>query len=246
MDADDRSLPGRIPALLRLLDSRPDLDVAGSGVVLHPEGDRRGGMRRYVDWLNAIDEPSLPREIWVESPLAHPTLAARRDVLVAAGGYRLGPFAEDYDLLLRLHLAGRRLGKVGDVLYWWRDHGKRLTRSDPRYAPATFRTLKADALRRGPLHGVTVVAVWGAAKTGKPFARALAAAGFRVGAWIEVDPRRIGTTLAGAPVLAVAEVERLAGTPILVAVGAVGARDLIRTALRARGFEELRDFWVVA
>jgi hypothetical protein len=41
-------------------------------------------------------------------------------------------------------------------------------------------------------------------------------------------------------------VASLRGLPLLVAVGAPGARDLIRAELAGRGFEEGRDFRCVA
>ena len=109
-----------------------------------------------------------------------------------------------------------------------------------------FRRLKARYLRRGPLADVRRVAVWGAGKTGRPFAASLRAEGFEVIAWIDVSPRLVGGELHGAPIHAVEDLEGLRGTPILVAVGAVGARHLIRSELHGRGFAELRDFWVVA
>ena len=152
----------------------------------------------------------------------------------------------DYELLLRLHARGFRLGKLGETLYWWRDHPGRLTRTDPRYAPETFRVLKARYLLAGPLSGAGRVAVWGAGKTGRPFAAALRCQGVEVAAWIDVDPRKCGRILHGAPVLNVDEIERLRGMPIVVAVGAVGARELIRAELARRGFAELTDYWVVA
>jgi glycosyltransferase involved in cell wall biosynthesis len=245
-DADDRSLGGRLRAIARYLDAEPAVAVVGTGVALHPDGARGAGMARYVDWLNAIDGDALGREIWVESPLAHPTIGARRAVLLAAGGYRQGPFAEDYELLLRLHLGGHRLGRIPEVLYWWRDHPGRLTRTHPSYAPPGFRRLKAAALRQGPLRHAGPVAVWGAGKTGRPFAAALRAEGFAVTAWIDVDPRKIGRTLHGAPVLPVDRVASVRGTPILVAVGRPEARPLIRAELDRNGFIELRDYWVVA
>jgi hypothetical protein len=47
-------------------------------------------------------------------------------------------------------------------------------------------------------------------------------------------------------VISFEEVERARGLPLLVAVGAPGARDLIRAELSRRGFQELRDYHCVA
>jgi hypothetical protein len=64
--------------------------------------------------------------------------------------------------------------------------------------------------------------------------------------FLEVDARKIGRTVLGAPVLPYAEAGRARGLPLLVAVGAAGARDLIRAELGRQGFEELRDYRCVA
>jgi hypothetical protein len=90
------------------------------------------------------------------------------------------------------------------------------------------------------------VALWGAGETGKAFADALAPHGIAPALFVDVDPRKIGRRVRGAPVIAAGEVARARGLPLLVAVGAPGARELIRAALAAEGFEELREYWCVA
>ena len=64
--------------------------------------------------------------------------------------------------------------------------------------------------------------------------------------FVEVDPRKIGRTVRGAPVVGIDGLPRARGLPLLVAVGAPGARDLIRAELGRQGWVELRDFRCVA
>ena len=101
--------------------------------------------------------------------------------------------------------------------------------------------LSAHILTRGQ-----PVVIWGAGRTGKAFARALAAEGIEVRAFLEVDPAKIGRTLRGSPILSYREARRFRDMLILVAVGAPGARALIREELRIAGLEELRDFRCVS
>ena len=61
-----------------------------------------------------------------------------------------------------------------------------------------------------------------------------------------MDRKKIGRTVLGTPVVSYEEVERARGLPLLVAVGAPGARELIRAELGRRGFEEIRDYRCVA
>ncbi len=247
MDADDVSWPGRLEAQVAALDADPALVAVGGRVRLFPRGQLRDGMRRYVAWLNSLITPALvARDLFVEAPLCHPATLLRRAPLAAVGGWRDGDFPEDYDLWLRLSAAGGRLANLPVTVLDWREGPRRLTRTDARYGLDRHLALKCAALASGPLRGRAEVALWGAGETGRAFADGLLRVGIRVVAFVEVDRKKVGRTIRGAPVHHFEEVERLRGLPVLVAVGAAGARDLIRTELRGRGFEEPRDFRCVA
>jgi glycosyltransferase involved in cell wall biosynthesis len=247
MDADDVAHPRRIEIQLAALAADPSLAAVGSRVRLFPRGEVAGGMARYAAWLNGLVTPDLvQRDLLVEAPLVHPAAAIRRTTLEEVGGWREGDFPEDYDLWLRLSAAGHRLGNVPEVLLDWRESAGRLTRTDARYAIARHVALKAAWLAAGPLSDRREVAIWGAGETGRAFARALRAHGVSVAMFLEVDARKIGRALQGAPVHSYEQAERARGLPLLVAVGAPGARDLIRTELSRQGFQELRDYRCVA
>jgi len=204
-------------------------------------------MSTYVDWLNQLlDHASMARDRFVESPLVHPTVAMRRERLVALGGWREFSGPEDYDLWLRAFDAGLRFAKLPEVLLRWRDRPRRLTRTDPRYAPERFLALKLAALRRGPLAGDRPAVVWGAGPVGKAWARALLAAGNPVAAFVEVDPRKIGERIHGAPVIPVADAPTVRGALHLGAVGQRGARERIRTEAARLGLAEGTDLFPVA
>jgi glycosyltransferase involved in cell wall biosynthesis len=247
MDADDLAHPARLAAQLEALDADPGLLAVGSQVKLFPARVLRPGMIRYVGWLNGLTSKALvERDLFVEAPLVHPAAMIRRSALEAAGGWRDGPFPEDYDLWLRLGEAGGALTNVPRVLLGWRESAGRLTRTDGRYALPRHRALKAACLARGWLAGRREVAIWGAGETGKAFSDALAAEGIRATLFIEVDPKKIGRTARGAPIVGVDQLERARGLPLLVAVGAPGARELIRAELRRADWEEIREFRCVA
>lgn len=247
MDADDVAWPRRLERQVEALEADPSLAACGARVRLFPRALVRDGMRRYVAWLNGLTTPALvARDLFVEAPLVHPAALLRRGPLEAAGGWREGPFPEDYDLWLRLAAAGGGLTNVPATLLDWRESPGRLTRTDGRYALARHMALKCAALAAGPLRGVGEVALWGAGETGRAFADALAAEGLRVVTFVEVDRKKIGRTIRGAPVISWEGVAALRGLPLLVAVGAPGARALIRAELAKQGFEEPRDFRCVA
>ena len=140
----------------------------------------------------------------VESPLAHPSVMMRAAALRGLGGYRAFEGPEDYDLWLRALHAGCRFGKLPEVLLQWRDTPSRLSRTDARYAPERFFELKLESLLRAVPARRTALVVWGAGPIGKAWARGLTARGRAVRAFVEVDPRKIGQTIHGAPVVGVA------------------------------------------
>jgi len=130
------------------------------------------GMRAYVEWQNGLlDHAAIVGDLYVESPLVHPSVTLRRAVLLGLGGYRDAAGPEDYDLWLRAHAAGLRFGKCPEVLLQWRDRADRLTRRDPRYAAARFLERKLEALLEGPLRDDSPLVVWGAGRIGKSWAR---------------------------------------------------------------------------
>lgn len=248
MDADDVAAPERLALQAESLSRDVRLDVLGCNVRLLVEPGLSGnrGMRAYVEWLNGlVDHDAIVRDLWVESPLAHPSVMMRTATLRALGGYRSFDGPEDYDLWLRAHAAGLRFGKRPEVLLAWRDGPRRLTRVDPRYAEARFRALKHDALDAGPLRGAREIVIWGAGRIGKLWARELRARGRDVAAFVEVDARKIGQTIHEAPVVDVLTGARLSGIH-LAAVGQPGARERIRALAAGAGLRDGRDLIAVA
>lgn len=246
-DADDVAHPRRFAEQIATLADRRDLTAVGTWVRYFPH-DRVGwGARRYQRWLNRLAEPEdLARDIFVECPIAHPTLMLWRSALEEVGAYRSNGWPEDYDLVLRLHTAGARLANVPRVLHFWREGSHRASRTDPTYSPRAFRECKVNYLRQGTLNGRRSVALWGAGRVGKDFARSLLDAGFQVEAFYDIDPRKIGQEIYGAPVIDAREVARRRDAYLLVATGANGARELIREELSGLGFREPDDYRCVA
>jgi hypothetical protein len=249
MDADDLARAPRLARQAERLERDPEVDVLGCRVALAPSPGAATweGMRAYVEWQNAlVDHVAIARDRFVESPLVHPSVAMRTATLRRLGGWRDFDGPEDYDLWLRGFDGGLRFAKVAETLLEWRDSPGRLTRTDPRYAPGRFLALKLEALGRGALLGGRGVVVWGTGPVGKAWSRALRAAGHEVRAFVEVDPRKVGGCLHGAPVVAVPEAGRFRGPLHLAAVGQRGARERIRAEGALLGLADGIDLVAVA
>jgi len=249
MDADDIPHPAWLERCVELLAGASGVDVVSCGVRFFPRRRVAEGFRLYEAWLNGLtDHEAMARERFVESPLPHPGTLFRRDTVVAAGGYRQGPWPEDHELWLRLFDAGVRFAKVPGLLLFQREHPGRLTRTDPRYGTGAFLRLKATYLLRGPLGGGRPAVLWGAGPTGRRLAAALLEGGGEVEAFVDIDPAKIGRTVRGRAVLPPGEVPALVrgGAVVLAAVASRGARELIRSRLGAMDLTEGVDWWAVA
>lgn len=251
MDADDRSHPERLARQVQFLNEHPELAVASSYVEAYPGDQVQEGFRRYVEWLNSLDTPELiARDIFVESPLAHSSAMIRADWLKRVGGYQEHGWPEDYDLWLRLHVAGAQFGKVTEVLLDWREHPDRLTRTDGRYSVENFLRAKAHYLCQGSLANREAVVIWGAGQMGRRISKHLERGGASLVAFVDIDPKKIGSVKRGIPIISVEALpdmlKQYRDTVVLAAVGSRGARELIREQLDLMGLVETQDYWAVA
>lgn len=243
LDADDLAPPDRLERQLAWAERHPDWWVIGGLVQCVPRDGLTEGMARYERWMNSVVTPrDIERDLFVESPLAHPSVIYRRDRILGIGGYRDGDFPEDYDLWLRVFEAGGPMGKCDALVLQWRDGPGRLTRTDARYGPEAFRRLKARVLARTFLAD-GACQVWGAGPEGRRWRRVLRGLGVEVRRFFDIDPRKVGRRLGhGEPVLPVEDLPRWRDCPLLVAVATPGARELIRDHLHRLGLVETVDF----
>lgn len=246
MDADDVSHPRRLELQHSLISGNPAIGLAASAFRHFPRTTLRLGMLSYEAWQNKLtSHEAILRDLFVESPFVHPSVMFRKDVVIRAGGYRDMGWAEDYDLWLRLAADGIRFARLPLPLLFWRERPERASRTMPEYAAAAFRSCKTHFLKQGFLNGAREVVLAGAGSEGRAWSRALRAEGIRVASWIDVDPKKIGRTLHGAPVTDARHGVKPEGIRILATVGTRGARDQIRKWAESVGLVEGEDFLCV-
>jgi len=250
-DADDRAHPDRLAHQLGYLQENRDIDAVGTQIHCFPDDRVAEGFRVYEAWINGLITPEeIAREIYIESPLVHPTVTVRADALRRIGGYQENGWPEDYDLWLRLHTAGSRFAKIPEVLHEWRESDQRLTRTDSRYSVENFIRAKVNYLLAGPLQTRREVIVWGAGQMGRRISKHLLRGGADILAFVDIDPKKIGNTRRGSPIISPDDLPTTVASGndpwILAAVPSRGARDLIRKHLDGLGWAEGQMYICVA
>jgi glycosyltransferase involved in cell wall biosynthesis len=251
MDGDDRCLPERFLQQVALARQRADIDIIGCRVELFGADEISPGFAAYVAWLNGlVDHEAIVRGLYIESPLVHPSVLFRRDAVRAVGGYQDVGWAEDYDLWLRCAAAGLRFAKVPAVLFQWREHARRLTRTDNRYSVENFLRAKAWYLATGWLRQRPDFVVWGTGQMARRLTKHLQRVGCQPQAFIGAQTGRQAGQLRGVPVVPAADWDWGVGVQalprVLVALPSRVGRQAARQRLLAAGLVEARDFLCVA
>ena len=97
MDADDVAMPERLEKQLEFLRSNPDVGVVGSAtVVINGSGDE------LRQWTPAISGHDIRNALMRANQFAHASVMFSKSVFNDVGGYSDMPFAQDYDLWLRV------------------------------------------------------------------------------------------------------------------------------------------------
>jgi len=193
MDADDRSLPGRLELQVAFLDAHPDIDVVSSQTTYDSGMAGSYGYKLFVDWQNNIitpEEHALER--FVEAPLAHPTVMFRKSLIDRFGLYSTRNVPEDYELWLRWMDQQVGFYKLPEPLLVWTDHESRLSRNHENYSREAFYRIKCEYLARWIKRNVPAekkIIVCGSSRIGRKRAALLEELGVDIHGFTDVKKR---------------------------------------------------------
>lgn len=239
LDGDDLCHPERLAEQFTFLETHPGIGVVDSRTDSFRDpgaGPLPRGMLRYQQWHDRIEShDDFVREFLVENPVCHPAVMMRSDLLRLLDSpgepYRRGDFPEDYDLWLRLLGGGARFHKLPRRLLRWRDRDDRATRTDAIYKRAAFFRAKWRSFRDRTLPDAGQIAVCGGGSESRRWIRALGEAGRLPVAVADINPKAIGSTRHGTPVVALEELPNFRPDLAIIAVGTAGARSALEAAL---------------
>lgn len=247
MDADDISYPTRLEKQIAFFEDHPEIGVVGTQVRHVPtteDPESQEGFDQYISWSNRIithDDISVNR--FIESPIIHPTVMFRKELVDAYGSYRNGDFPEDYELWLRWIAEGVKMYKIPEVLLDWTDLPERLTRTDMKYTDQAFFEVKSKYLfdwLKNNNRFYPEVAVWGAGRKSRQRFFILHELGIQAKFYIDLraNPDRNVIQYQHTPP---------AGRSFIISyVANRGAREKIRMFLVELGYIEGKDFLCVA
>jgi len=248
IDADDIMIENRLSRQLGHLRENPQIGMVAS-LVHHfpPASEKRNGYSLYVDWTNRLlthEDHFFNR--FVESPVAHPSVMFRRELIHLYGSYKNGPFPEDYELWLRWMEEGVKIEKTPEVLLHWRDHPNRLSRTSKNYSYFAFQQTKAKYLKRYLDHLTWLngrkLLCWGAGRLARKFYSLWKEYEVSISAFIEVDPKKIGGQVGGIPIISHLDIPNNEQCFVLILTGTRNARTQIRQFLEQRGHRLGDDF----
>ncbi len=244
MDADDVMHPERLQLQVDFLRQHPETGLVSSLVKHTGNAATQAGYAHYIQWINRIcSAEAIALNRFVESPLAHPSVMFRKELIACYGSYRDGNFPEDYELWLRWLEAGVRMEKIETYLLDWSDLPSRLSRTDKRYNADSFYALKNVYLIRFVAGRARGRRVWlcGAGrlarKHSQSFREKISIAGF-----IDIDPKKIGRRIENLPVIALEELGNPSENYVISYVGNRHAREWIADELMKKNFVAGDDF----
>lgn len=118
MDSDDIALRERLKVQLERMQADSSLALIGGHVQLINELGQVGEIIRFP-----VGDEAVRKSLYYGSPVAHPSVMMRRNLVLEVGGYReFYRHCEDYDLWLRLSEKAN-IDNVEEVVLQYRRHG---------------------------------------------------------------------------------------------------------------------------
>jgi len=248
IDADDIMAENRLSRQVGHLHENPQIGMVASLVHHFPPAlEKRKGYSLYVDWTNRLlthEDHFFNR--FADSPVAHPSVMFRRELIHLHGSYKNGLFPEDYELWLRWMEEGVKIEKVPEVLLHWRDHPNRLSRTSKSYSCLAFQQTKAKYLKRY-LDYLTrfdgrKLLCWGAGRVARKFYSLWKEYEVSISAFIEVDQKKIGGQVGAIPIISHFDIPKKEQCFVLILTGARNARSQITQYLEQKGHRQGDDF----
>ena len=241
-DADDLSHPERLEKQLQYLKEHPAIGVLSCCCHFASSLKKAAGYAHFVQWQNSILSPEDHfKNRFVESPVAHPSIMFRKELIDRWGGYSTKAVPEDYELWLRWMSKGVHFAKLPDSLLHWQDHPLRLSRTHPHYSTSAFLEVKmlylAQWLRHQALDRRKII-ICGASPEIRAKASVLTQEGVSIWGYTDVKERKLNSSR----FIPISQLENDPEYFFINLISKRGVGQQIRQLLQGLGFIEEIDF----
>ncbi|NOZ12653.1 MAG: glycosyltransferase [Acidobacteria bacterium] len=202
MDGDDIMHPERIRKQFDFMESHCNISLCGCCVTcFNSAAPLSTGVRNFQNWHNSLlTHEAMRQNIYVDSPMVHPTFMGTRSFFQKMGGYRDTGFAEDYDFIFRAVFYGAKLAKLPEILLNWRDHPRREIRTNPNLKKDRLFRQKARFFRKFDPLSKQPLFLFGVGRFGKALLDALQEEGLEIRGVIDPSGKRLNSGIRGLPV----------------------------------------------
>lgn len=151
MDTDDICKPDRFEKQIQFIRENPEVVLFSGQIVEFNENPDDATVLKSVP----TEDTDIIKFAQKRSPFNHMTVAYRKSVIEAVGGYQHHLFMEDYNLWLRVIGAGYRVGNHPDILLYARvGNGMHARRKGLEYVNSELQLLKIkkELKLQDPIH----------------------------------------------------------------------------------------------
>lgn len=121
MDADDICIPDRLQVQLDWLESN-ECDLCGGGLQCVSSGYIKGKVFSYPS-----EAQDISFALMFGTAFAHATILVKRSVILQFRYDEVYPYAQDYDLWIRMEQGGVKMTNVPRILYFYRIHSAQVS-----------------------------------------------------------------------------------------------------------------------
>ena len=151
MDTDDISKPDRFKKQIQFIKKNPEVVLFSGQILEFNENPSDADILKSVP----TEHTDIIKFAQKRSPFNHMTVAYKKSVIEAVGGYQHHLFMEDYNLWLRVIGAGYRVGNHPDILLYARvGNGMHARRKGLEYVNSELQLLKLkkELKLQSPIH----------------------------------------------------------------------------------------------
>lgn len=136
MDSDDIAISTRLEEQMNFIINNPEYELIGSKVQYIDEV----GKEIHLEDNRVCSYEDIKKYLKYDNPFAHPTIIYKTDIVKELGGYDKALYAEDYELIIKFVVNGKKVCNLDKKLlkYRLRENGISISKKDYQVTTTQF------------------------------------------------------------------------------------------------------------